>query len=227
MPWEECYYEAADAILDAATTDGAGMVLTGLGGDELCGRRPSERTGMPPAPAVSPNRWLGVPAFLSPAARQAVKDTRGALDTAPCPLAAVSVPECIAIGSAMYMRRGLWAVHPLATPELIRFCAHLPREWRRGRKIQRRLLRRLGYPREVVHPAIADDFMPALAAALRYSARPLVTRLFQNSELGLELVQQDRLLKDYAAWCDERDDIDGAMPFYSAAVLELTVERLA
>jgi asparagine synthase (glutamine-hydrolysing) len=226
VPWEECYYEAADAMLEAAVGNGATLVLTGLGGDELCGRRPGERAAPPSGNGVQTSPWLDVPAFLSPIVREAYEDTR-ALEGAPQPLAAISVPECIAIGSAMYMRRGTWAVHPLATPELIRFCAQLPREWRRGRVVQRALLERLRCPRQLTHPATTDDFMPALAAAFRHAARPVISRLFGESRLAdLGLVERDRLVADYAAWCAEGEDVDGAMPFYSAAVLELTVRAL-
>lgn len=229
VPWEECYYEAADAMLAAATGAGGTLVLTGLGGDELCGRRPGER----PAPArggdnggpASP--WLAVPAFLSADTRAAYDETRGRLARAPHPLAAISVPECIAIGSAMYMRRGTWAVHPLATPQLVQFCAQLPREWRSGRRVERTLLSRLGLPRQLTHPAVRDDFMPALAAAFRHRARPAVDRLFSSPRLAdLGLVDRDRLVAHYAAWCAEGSDVDGAMPLYAAAALELTVRAL-
>ncbi|MGN6217754.1 MAG: asparagine synthase-related protein [Solirubrobacterales bacterium] len=222
MPWEEYYYEAADAALAAAAASGADLILTGLGGDELCGWRP----GDPPRATSRPpderqGRWSGVPRFLSPAVLETLGDGAAALDPVPRPLAARSVPETLAIGSAMYMRRGLWAVHPLATPELVRFCGHLPATWRRRRRVQRAVLDRAGCPRAVSRPAQRDDFLPALAAAMRGPARALAGSLFSAPRLAaLGFLDRERLLSEYAEWCAS-DDIDGATPFYAAAMIEL------
>jgi asparagine synthase (glutamine-hydrolysing) len=215
VPWEECYYEAADALLEAAAACGTRTLLTGFGGDELCWVRPEERQAVGATFAVP-----APPAFLTEAA---LAHRRAPVERAPRGAAADSTIETAAFGAAMYMRRGIWPVHPLATPALASFCARLPLAWRADRAVERRLLERLGCSSRVVRPRQEDDFSGALADALRDGQRATVGALFADSRLAeLGLVDRDRLARDYAEWCDGTGE-EGADPFYAAAVLELTL----
>jgi asparagine synthase (glutamine-hydrolysing) len=230
LPWEEGYYEATFALLERAYANGTRVMTTGFGGDELCGLRQSEIRALQAEtqPASSPSSTLSPsppsgPAFLTRAAREALSEP---LDLPPTAASSSSSVEVAALSAARYLRRGIWPIHPLCTPELVRFCARLPVEWRAGRAIERALLARHGVPRRVTHPRFHDDLSPALALGMRQHARPLLERLFANPILGeLGIVDGGRLRRDYADWC-EADGDARPEPFYAAAVLELCLTNM-
>ncbi|WCM29578.1 asparagine synthase C-terminal domain-containing protein [Sphingomonas sp. QA11] len=224
LPWEEGYYEAMDHLLERAYAAGTRVMLTGFGGDELCGLRPSEQRalGLAPEPAWSLSPPEG-PAFLTPVASATLATSP---DQPPRAASCDSSVEVAAFSAARYLRHGIWPVHPLCTPELVHFCARLPAAWRADRTIERALLARLGATRRVTHPAFRDDLSPALVRGMRFSARPLLDRLFAQSNLaGQGIVDGARLRRDYAEWC-ERDDTDGAERYYAVAILELCLARM-
>jgi asparagine synthase (glutamine-hydrolysing) len=224
LPWEEGYYEAMDRLLDCAYANGTRVMLTGFGGDELCGLYESERRALGYAPradwSLSPP---GGPSFLTPAASATLAEP---LDRPPPSAMCESSIDVAALSAARYLRHGIWPVHPLCTPELVRFCARLPAEWRADRKIERAMLMRLGVSRRITHPSYQDDLSPALVRGMRISARPLLDRLFADPVLAEQgVVDGPRLRRDYADWCG-RDDTDGAEHFYAAAILELCLARM-
>ncbi len=226
LPWEEGYYEVFWELLGDASTHGTEILLTGFGGDELCGLRPSELRairGESAAVAVPDEASESGPSFLTPSARATLLEELDLPPRAPCSDSAV---ECAALSAARYMRRGIWPVHPLCTPELVHFCAHLPAEWRYRRRIERELLTRRGCSDRVIHPRERDDFSWALAATLRGPARPLVERLFTESALHeLEIVDAGRLMSAYNAWCD-RGPLEEAVQYFAAAVTELCLRPM-
>ncbi|MES2451837.1 MAG: asparagine synthase-related protein [Pseudomonadota bacterium] len=224
LPWEEGYYEAMDRLLEQAHSAGTRVMLTGFGGDELCGLLPAERRalGREPEPAWSLSPPEG-PAFLTPAASAALATPRDLPPRAACSDSSI---EVAGLSAARYLRRGIWPVHPLCTPQLVRFCARLPAAWRADRSIQRALLARLGITRRVTHPAYLDDLSPALVHGMRSSARPLLDRLFAQPVLAAQgIVDGARLRRDYAEWCG-RVDTGGAEAFYAVAILELCLARM-
>ncbi|WP_294330364.1 asparagine synthase C-terminal domain-containing protein [uncultured Sphingomonas sp.] len=224
LPWEEGYYEAMDALLLQAQRDGIGVLATGFGGDELFGLRPSERRalGLRPDGNVSRGEDVYAPAFLTAMAREAL---RRPTESMPRAAASDSAIEASAFSAARYLRRGIWPVHPLCTPELVHFCARLPPEWRRFRRIERLLLARHGLSEQVTSPRVRDDFSPAMSRSMRGPARTLLTRLFRSSALAdLGIVDGGKLRADYAAWCDGGRDV-GATVFYATAILELSLQR--
>jgi asparagine synthase (glutamine-hydrolysing) len=213
-----------DRLLDCAYANGTRVMLTGFGGDELCGLYESERAALGYAP--SPDWSLsppGGPSFLTPAASASLAE---ALDRPPPSAMCESSIDVAALSAARYLRHGIWPVHPLCTPELVRFCARLPAAWRADRKIERAMLTRLGVSRRITHPAYTDDLSPALVRGMRTSARPLLDRLFADPVIAEQgVVDGPRLRRDYADWCG-RDDTDGAEHFYAAAILELCLARM-
>jgi asparagine synthase (glutamine-hydrolysing) len=230
VPWEECYYEATDGLLRAAAAQGTRVMLTGFGGDELCGLRPSELavrrsrlSGVEDPGARRPHKRSLGPGFLTSDARATLSQ---APDRAPAGPSSDSALEASALGSAMYLRRGIWPIHPLCTPELVNFCGRLPAPWRTRRAIQRRLLGRLGASTRVTAPRKRDDFSPALVTSLRTLARPGIRRLFGESRLAaLGIVDAARLQRTYDLWCQDGSD-EGAVPLYATAVTELALARL-
>jgi asparagine synthase (glutamine-hydrolysing) len=226
LPWEEGYYEVFWELLTGASEHGTEVLLTGFGGDELCGLRPSEIRAIrgESAGAAAPDEdSVSAPSFLTPSAQATLSEELDLPPRAPCSDSAV---ECAAFSAARYMRRGIWPVHPLCTPELVHFCAHLPPEWRYRRRIERELLTRRGCSDRVIHPRQRDDFSWALAATLRGPARPLVERLFAEPALHeLGIVDAGRLRSAYDAWCDHGPR-DEAVQYFAAAVTELCLQPM-
>ena len=235
LPWEECYYEVFEALLTVAAAHGTRVMLTGFGGDELCGLWPFETDGRrgqssrPPPPSAGPAIATRVSPthpgrkFLTPDALATLSDP---VDCAPWAASSRSAVESAALSAARYLRDGIWPIHPLITSELVNFCGRLPAPWRAKRAVQRQLLLRLGCTTRVVHPDHRDDFMPALVRSLRTVARPRVSELFAESRLAEDgIVDGDRLRRAYAAWC-ETGEPDDVTPFYAAAVSELFLRRL-
>lgn len=224
LPWEEGYYEAMDALLESARRHGTRSLATGFGGDELFGLRPSERRAIAGATRVqaadSPDEF--VPTFLAPGVVDAMSDAASPLPRAASSESAV---EAAAFSSARYLRRGIWPIHPLCTPELVHYCARLPVEWRRGRRLERDLLTREGLSQQVTHPHMRDDFSPAMSRSMRTDARPHLERLFKSPALAdLGIVDGARLRSEYRTWCDGVSDA-GATHFYAAAILELALQN--
>ena len=219
LPWEEGYHEAMDALLRLASRDGTHVMSTGFGGDELFGLRPSERVaaGLPADPGGNDERFAAL--FLTSRAREMLT----APERLPRGACSASAMEAAAFSAARYIRRGIWPVHPLCTPELVHFCARLPPELRRGRNLQRQFLARAGISERVTRPLERDDFSPAMAQSMRGEAAPLLDRLFRAPALAdLGIVDGARLRQAYAAWRESGPNA-GATVFYATAALELAL----
>ena len=226
VPWEEGYHEVFYELLRRAAANGTEVMMTGFGGDELCGLRPSEiralrgESAVVTEPEASPEN---APAYLTPSARATLAEE---LDLPPRAACSESSVECAAYGAPRYMRHGIWPVHPLCTPELVHFCARVPPEWRYRRKIERELLARRDCSRRVTHPSQSDDFSWALAATLRGAARPLVKRLLADSALHeFGIIDGSRMMRAYEAWCDSGPR-DEAVQYFAAAVTELCLQGM-
>lgn len=226
LPWEEGYYEVFDDLLARASANGTEVMLTGFGGDELCGLRPSEiRSMRGESHRVIPSEASleMAPSFLTPNAQATLSE---ALDLPPRAASSDSAVECAALSAARYMRRGIWPIHPLCTPELVHFCARLPAEWRYRRKIERDLLTQRGCSQRITHPRHQDDFSWALAATLRGPARPLVKRLFADAALHeLGIIDGSQIMLAYDAWC-ERGELEEAVQYFAVAVTELCLRSM-
>jgi hypothetical protein len=63
----------------------------------------------------------------------------------------------MACGAPRYLRAGMWTLAPLAHPDLVRFSEWLPAQWRRGKRLLRYYLARLGLPDLVVNPVLVEN----------------------------------------------------------------------
>jgi asparagine synthase (glutamine-hydrolysing) len=226
VPWEECYYEAMDRMMVTAGENNTRLVFTGEGGDELCRVHWAARDTAADSGSVGRHAQDPVPSFVRPYVLELLASRRTEIDRAPQSMIASSALGAIAHCSTVAMRRDIWTAHPLCTPELVRFCARLPRDWHRDRAVERRTLDKLGCSSNVSHPPAADDFSPACTRAMRYEARSLLRKLFRESRLAdMGFVNQKGLIENYEAWCEKQDDT-ASLPFYIAAILELTARSL-
>ncbi|MFZ6653948.1 asparagine synthase-related protein [Undibacterium sp. TJN19] len=226
VPWEEIYDEGVNVMLSLAAQQGVQAMFTGFGGDELCPLYGDEDPPPPELAALEPATCVRTQSdFLTLRAVQAMRNT----PRAPAPRAAIDASslESAALGSAMYLRHGIWPIHPLCTPELNLFCGALPWSWRVGRTIERRMLRELNCTTEVVDSRVNDSFQTALSAGMRDSATAQLAELFDAPLLAQAgLVDSKRLQAQFQGWCEDGSD-DEVLPFYSAASLELCLRHLA
>jgi asparagine synthase (glutamine-hydrolysing) len=195
-PWEEFYYEAFSALLDEARCQGVREMATGNGGDELCMLHFFEQHEANPAP-----RPAALPRFVSSGILQAYNDTLDSVERAPLALLSSSSLSAATASAPLFTRKGVWSLSPLCTPELIRLCRRLPREWRAGRRLWRDYLAKLGVSGLVTHPSITEDFGGMMALSLRTRAAFLHS-LFRDSFLAdAGLIDSSRLLADLRHWC--------------------------
>ena len=232
VPWGEFYEEAVGAMLERAASDGARLIFTGLGGDELCSYQPGEIDG---AEGGDPDREDGGPAagaaryppFVTAAVRDAY-EARGELsDDAPQALLETSALESAAAVSTLHLRTGVWPASPLCTPELVEFCRRLPPAWRHERVVERKVLRSLGCSPAVANPRPEhlETFNEVMERALRHASSAVIRGLFRDSRLADQgLVERDRLLAAYARY--RRGDQRHAEWILGAVVLELTVRSV-
>lgn len=184
VPWGEFYHSATTAMLDLAVADGATAMLTGLGGDELSPIYAHEvkgRTMEPEVPLCAVTRLTHEMARAVPleAPRATIKAS------------ALSAADCCA---HMFMEHGLWPVHPLTSPSLVRISRRLPVEARRERELQRQVLGALGLPRTATHPKVTENFSAISEMALRRAARKRLRALFAESQLvEMGLIDGDAL----------------------------------
>jgi asparagine synthase (glutamine-hydrolysing) len=229
VPWEECYYEATEQLFKLMPRTPGVVIFTGVGGDELFYKHWQELSSREREECLNEDSRdrADLPGFLTGAAVEAYYDTLDGLDLAPPSLVSTSALEAVSNMSAQYLRSGFWPVSPLCTPELVWFCRSLPLEWRENRELQRRFLLRLECPREVAYPEKTENFTPVMEAAMSNAARPLINEIFLDSRLAdMGLIKPDILLASYADYCDGAALKGGALQFYEAAILELTLRCL-
>ncbi|WP_019812214.1 asparagine synthase-related protein [Saccharomonospora halophila] len=173
-PRGEFYREAFEALADRAAHRGVTIMLTGNGGDELMAPRIDE---LPPPPPQS----LAEVSWLGPRARDAL----AAIDDNLAPSAVLPTPTLMgsAIHHPAYLRAGIWPVAPFTHPRLVRFAEQLPLEVRRGKKLYRDVLARVGLPPFVTHPQCKEHFRDLMQHGLRHDGLHLAERLLADGML--------------------------------------------
>jgi len=225
VPWEETYEEAVEGLLEKAQSQGVQAIFTGFGGDELCPLYFGEDAPPPellPFEAASESPFTVD--FLTDSASNALRHFKA--DAAPQMLVDASSLETAAFGSALYLRHGLWPIHPLCTPELVWFCGSLPWDWRVGRTIERQMLQRKKCPESVYACRTVDSFLFSLAQGLRKNSFDKLMKLFHKplvAELGI--VDSDRLRQSFQNWRVSGSD-EAAVSFYSVASLEMALKKV-
>ncbi|GAA2832793.1 asparagine synthase-related protein [Kitasatospora sp. CM 4170] len=177
-PTSDIYLDALETLSARFADSGVRAVFTGIGGDELMAVTAAEDTSGPGAFEPDAPPWLG------PAARAALAD----VDSAITPAAIVPETALMAktvCGPAL-MRRGMWPIHPLTDPLLVRFCEWLPMEWRRRKHLLRVLVDRTGMPGQVARPPIVENFHHVIDTAMRHHGAPRIRRILNEGSPLIE-----------------------------------------
>jgi asparagine synthase (glutamine-hydrolysing) len=245
VPWSEFYEEAVGTMLRWAKSDGAHVIFTGMGGDELCsyqrgelgrlsrtraagggGNDESSHAAEPDEDSLDDGD-SSYPPFATDLGMDAYEDRDALIDDAPQSLMYTSALESAAAVSRLYMDVGVWPVSPLCTPELVEFCRRLPFEWRHERIIQRKVLASHGCSPLVAYPKpeTLENFCDVMAFALGEASSGVINKLFRNSRLAEQgLVDRDKLMTAYAQL--RRGDTRYSDQILGAVVLELTVRSV-
>jgi asparagine synthase (glutamine-hydrolysing) len=230
VPWEECYYEAMDQSLLAGIRPGQTVVFTGVGGDELLCRHwdelsAAERQGLVDGMG---DKEPHVPAFIADKTVVSYLKSRKSIDKAPLSLTPTSAKEAAAYGGARYLRRGVWPVDPFCTPEVIWFCRSLPESWRNEKQLERAFLTKKGCSENVAFPASTESFDYFMESSLRGASRHTICEAMQDSMLNRTgNIDSALFLRLYDSYCQSDEMNDEALFFYSAAILETTLQCAA
>ncbi|MFD0274509.1 asparagine synthase-related protein [Kitasatospora sp. NPDC127111] len=177
-PTSDIYIDALETLSARFTDSGVRAVFTGIGGDELMALTAAEDRSGPGQFEPDAPPWLG------PAARAALAD----VDAAITPAAVVPETALMAktvCGPAL-MRRGMWPIHPLTDPLLVRFCEWLPVDWRRRKHLMRELIDRTGMPGRVARPPIVENFHHIIVTAMRQHGVPRIRQILNEGSPLIE-----------------------------------------
>ena len=152
LPWEELYYAPFENLYARAAGAGHKVFCTGLGGNDLLAQYWEEMPdkGLGERSAVGGEGPL--PDLLAARVRDAHRERTARLNDLPRAFVQRSVMDFAAGMAAQTLRFGLWPVHPLITPEVVRYAHALPSAWRSNRRLMSELLARWGVSRSVTHP---------------------------------------------------------------------------
>lgn len=179
-PQEGPYAEARNLLLDRYVADGARVVFTGLGGDEVMKLRTNEIThsgGRRPEPPLRIGDH-NEPVYLGDQGRRLLEARYD--NAAPVGPTLWSILDAYAALYPHYMRRGLWPINPLAAPQIVRLAESLPASWRTKKRLFRDRLTRLGFSQEVVHPPLPENFQHILDLAMRRHGVTLLESLLDD-----------------------------------------------
>lgn len=168
-PYEDPYDEAKAVLLRCLAERGVTTVFTGVGGDEMVARTTAEFPHQPLGTGLQPMPWIGKRALA--AAEEA--------ETGTAPAAVVNEMTLTAQACAApaFLRAGIWPVHPLAGPDLIRFGEWLPLSWRQHKYLHQARLEAAGCPSALLKPRLRENFTPVMREALRQHGLPLIARM--------------------------------------------------
>ncbi|MQS11829.1 hypothetical protein F7Q99_05875 [Streptomyces kaniharaensis] len=177
-PTSDIYIDALETLAARFADLGVRAVFTGIGGDELMATTAAEDIAGPGGFEPDAPPWLGS------AARALLVD----VDSAITPAAVVPETALMAktvCGPAL-MRRGMWPIHPLTDPLLVRFCEWLPVEWRRGKHLMRELIGRTGMPVQVARPPVVENFHHVIVTAMCRHGAPRIRQILSDGSPLIE-----------------------------------------
>ncbi|MFB4195223.1 asparagine synthase-related protein [Streptomyces carpaticus] len=173
-PYEEPLHLPFSRLTTLLERDGARVVVTGLGGDEMVSLSPHESAATVLANAHITDKlpWLG------PRSRAGLKFA----DDGIAPPAQVNSMTLLSLETTAppLLRAGIWPLHPFTSPAMIRLGEELPLYWREFKALQRRQLDSLGLSHDVTHPVERESFVWLVQHALRTYGAPLISGMLRH-----------------------------------------------
>lgn len=225
VPWEELHYAYFEEIYQCAAQDNCRVFLTGFGGDELLSEYWDEMEDK--AAAIREySEEQRLPDFLSDRVQKNQRQRMETLLKTPAIYAQSSVLEAISGVAAQMLRNGLWPVHLLTTPEVVRYCHSLPHEWRQNRILMRQLLSRWGVSDTVAYPLATENFSTLSRQALSGCQQTIAPFRLEKLE-ALGWVEPAKAHHAWQRWQqgEGRGTLD--IHFIAAVVLESTLDSVA
>jgi hypothetical protein len=171
-PYEDPYDEAKAVLLSRLARRGVTTAFTGIGGDEMVARTTAEFPHPPLGAGLEPMPWIGERALAAAAEAET--------GTAPSAVVNEMTLTAQACAAPAFLRAGIWPVHPLADPALIRFGEWLPLAWRQHKRLHQARLEAAGCPRALLEPRLRENFTPVMREALRQHGLPLIARMLAS-----------------------------------------------
>ena len=192
-PYDDVYSEAHGAMLARLTVHDIRTVFTGIGGDEMLARTMDEWERPPVGISVDLRPWIGDRTLTG------LKEAEEGV--APATVVNEMTLNAQACAGPAFLRAGMWPVHPLADPRIIRFGEWLPRKWRRRKRLFRARLERCGCHGDLIDPPLSENFSPVMRAGLRRYGVPHVDLMLRD---GSPLIDGGYLQPDGLAAARDR-----------------------
>ena len=217
-PSSEIYAEMVDHQARVMKKDNIDVAVTGFGGDELFLLDPREDVGFGGKQERQYRKNIKMPAYYTDLFRQLLISNLPSSKLGIIPPVPYSVLSSHVARNNIYVRRGVWPLAPLSTPNLVAYCRSLPYKWREGKKIMREYQKHLGYPSGVYTPEENENFAQLFDATMRTKWRDLFMKLLRGSILSkLGIVKSDVLIKEYRDFIKGKSQIK---PFKLFVVIE-------
>lgn len=188
-PQDDTYPEILETLLSVLERAGIDTLISGFGGDELYAAYEGEGVGgsLPDEDDAAP--------YLTDRGRALAAEAVEAYPTGP--LQETSW-QAAAGRSQRLLRHGIWPIYPYHSPELARFVAALPWEWRRDRRLLRATL-----TEKLKNPVFEEDYVKesfrGVAAKGVTDERDYLLEVIGRSKLlRPDLVERDDVLADLA-----------------------------
>jgi Asparagine synthase len=216
-PYEDPYDEAKALLLSRLAERGIRTVFTGIGGDEMVARTAAEFPHLPLGTGLQPMPWIS----------QQTLDLAADADSGTAPAAVVNEMTLTAQACAApaFLRAGIWPVHPLAAPDLVRFGEWLPLSWRRHKRLHQARLETAGCPRPLLEPRLRENFTPVMRQALREYGLPLIARMLTSGSplIDAGFVQPDGLAAVHARLAGGGEFRERETELYGLIVMDLAL----
>lgn len=185
FPRATLYSATIDKVAQAYQRQGASVVFTGIGGDELC-QNIHPGAALEQGEAEYERRAkLDPPLYASPGYRRYMLDALDGLSSQhkSIPLLPYSVAQQNISGYDTFLQHDLWPVAPLADPRVFVYCQSLPIRYRTQKNILRTYLYARKYPEVIYDGNRKEHFGTFFDIAVAQGLAGAMHRFFASSVL--------------------------------------------